>query len=181
MGFKTVKEQFRIKHAVHVTSRGICIGSPYVPDLIVIGFDGALVKRHEREGSNDELDRYMREFDADPAKLRAAVEATDTFAKSLPVFTWKGAEIIETKCEKYGWPNTTHEGRMMYENEFFKTQLEAVRAAKDDAACGVKWKRGAVEETEQKLADLKDELARCEADLAKLNADYPLVARVTEE
>jgi hypothetical protein len=173
MGFKTVKQRYRIGHSVCVTEKGICIGSPYIHDLIVIGLDGALKKRHEREGSNDDLDRYMREFDADPAALRAAVEATDTFTKSLPVYTWEGAEIIESKCEKYGWPNATHEGRMMHDNVFFKTRAEAIKAAKEDAACGVKWRRGAVEEAEQKLDEQKAELARCEADLAKLNAAHP--------
>lgn len=173
MGFKTVKEQFRIRHSVHVTEDGICIGSPYISDLIVVGLDGRLKKRHERDGSNDELDRYMREFDADPAKLQQAVAAQDTFTKSLPVYTWSGGEIVETKCEKYGWPNTTHEGRMMYENSFLKSKADAVKAAKKDAACGVKWRREAVEQAEKELAKQRAELARCEADLAKLNADYP--------
>lgn len=173
MGFKTVKERYRIGHSVHVTEEGICIGSPYIHNLIVIGLNGVLKKRHEREGSNDDLDRYMRDFDADPAALRAAVEATDTFSRSLTVYTWNGAEIIEAKCEKFGWPNTTHQGRMMHDNTFFKTRADAINAAKDDAKCGVKWRRGAVEEAEQKLADQKAELARCEADLAKLNAAHP--------
>lgn len=172
MGFKTVKERYRIKHAVHVTSDGICIGSPYVSDLIVIGMDGVLKKRHEREGSNDELDRYMREFDADPAALKEAVAAKDTFAKSLPVWTWNNGRIIEAKCEKYGWPNTTHEGRMMYENSYFQTVPEAVKAAKEDATFGVKWRREAIAKTEQELAEHKADLARCEGHLAQLNADY---------
>lgn len=173
MGFKTVKEHYRIGHSVHVTADGICIGSPYISDLIIIGLDGVLKKRHEHEGSNDDLDRYMAEFDADPEKLKQCVAAKDVFTKSLATHTWDGSEIIEAKCEEHGWPNVTHEGRMMYDNAFFKSKAKAIAAAKADAACGVKWRKEAVAEAEQKLAEHKAELARCEADLAKLNADHP--------
>lgn len=172
MGFKSVKDHYQILHAVHVTDAGICIGSPYISDLIVIGLDGVLKKRH-RSGTNAELDRYMAEFDADPEKLKELVARPDTFTDALPVYTWDGGEIIEAKCEEYGWPNVTHEGRMMYENTFFKSKADAVKHAKADAACGVKWRGEAVVEAEQKLAEQKAELARCEAELAKLNADYP--------
>lgn len=174
MGFKAIKEHYRIGHSVHVTSEGICIGSPYVSNLIVIGFDG-VVKKREDGRLNEDLARYMREFDADPAKLKELAARTDTFTTSLPVYTWEDGKIIEAKCETYGWPNTTHEGRIMYENRFSKSKDEAVKAAKEDAACSVKWRREAVERAEKELAEQKAELARCEAHVAQLNADYPSI------
>jgi hypothetical protein len=173
MGFKALKQFYRIGHSVHVTDEGICIGSPYVHNLIVIGLDGVLKKRHDREGSNDDLDRYMREFDEDPVRLKRIVAAPDAFDRSLPVFTWKGGEIVEAACEEYGWPNVTHQGRMMYENTFFKEKADAVRAAKEDAAAGVKWRLEAVARSERELADQRRELDLSEANLAKLNADFP--------
>ena len=30
MGWKNIKEHYRIGHTVHVTDKGICIGSPYI-------------------------------------------------------------------------------------------------------------------------------------------------------
>ena len=172
MGFKSVKEHYQIGHTVHVTSEGICIGSPYIPNLIIIGLDGTLKKREDGR-HNEDLARYMAEFDADPAKLKELIAQPDTFTKSLPVFTWEGGEIIEAKCEEYGWPKTTHEGQMMYENTFFKSKAQAVKAAKSDASVGVKWRRESIAEAEQKIADNMADLARCQANLAKLNADYP--------
>jgi len=45
MGWKNVKEHYRIGHSVQVTEQGVCIGSPYVHNLIVVGLDGRFVKR----------------------------------------------------------------------------------------------------------------------------------------
>ena len=42
MGWKNVKEHYRIGHSVHVTEKGICIGSSYIPDIIIIAPDGTI-------------------------------------------------------------------------------------------------------------------------------------------
>ena len=47
MGWKNIKEHYRIGHAVQVTDAGICIGSPYIHNIIIIGVDGTLKKRTE--------------------------------------------------------------------------------------------------------------------------------------
>jgi hypothetical protein len=57
MGWKSVKEHYQIKHIVQVTDKGICVGSPYIHDVIIIGLDGKVLKR-DREPSNDDLNRY---------------------------------------------------------------------------------------------------------------------------
>ena len=38
------------------------------------------------------------------------------FDAFIPVFTYEGPNIINRFCEKPGWPNATHEGYMMYDN-----------------------------------------------------------------
>lgn len=167
MGFISIKQHYRIGHTVHVTKAGICIGSPYIPDLIVIGHDGSIKKSYER-GSNEELDRYMQEFRADPEKLKQLAIAKDVFERELPVYTWIGAEIKECHCEEYGWPHTTNEGQLMYENTYFRTREDAVKAAKVDAACGIRWRKEAIEKAERELVELRVDLARLEADSAML-------------
>ena len=42
MGWKNVKEHYRIEHQVQVRAGRICIGSPYISEIIVIGADGML-------------------------------------------------------------------------------------------------------------------------------------------
>ena len=107
---------------MQVTPAGICIGSGYIHDIIVISADrGEIVKRYEpRRGwsSNENLVRYQAEMDADPLKLAELVAAEDVFERSIPVFTYEGGAIVEKQCEELGWPNVTHDGSMQFENTF---------------------------------------------------------------
>src|SRR5687768_3761792 len=100
MGWKNIKEHYRIGHSVCVTEQGICIGSPYIHDIIVIGLDGKLKKRYERDGSNEDLERYQQEIEADPALLKKLIDGPDRFTKDVTVYTFSDGEIIEKKCEQ---------------------------------------------------------------------------------
>ena len=172
MGYKLLKEHYRIGHAVCVTDKGICIGSPYIHDLIIVGLDGAIIKADDGR-VNEDLKRYMAEMKADPAKLREVVQATDTFEASIPVYTYDGGNIIEEKCEKPGWPNVTHAGHMMYENTYSTYKRKVVNWAKENATLGIKWQSERVEEIKRDLAKMEALVKESEADLANLEADYP--------
>ena len=172
MGWKTLKDHYRIGHYVQVTSNGICIGSPYIHDLIVIGMDGTIIKAFDVR-SNEDLKRYMQEFRDDPVKLLDTIQARDVFTASIPVYTYQGAEIVEKKCEQLGWPNVTHDGDMMYENSFSADKAQAVKWAKENAQSEIKWRI-------EKIADFKRGIVQLEADaekqrqiLVKLEKDYP--------
>jgi hypothetical protein len=172
MGWKRVRDHYRVQHAVQVTSEGICIGSSYIHNIIVIGADGKVKKRYE-SGTNEDLRRIQDEMDADPAILRKVVLTADTFDKSIPVYTYDGGEIIECKCEEMGWPNVTHGGSMMYENTFSQDKTQVVKWAKRNAELGVKMCKESVAAAEQRLLECRERLAKEESDLAKLQADYP--------
>lgn len=151
MGWKSVKEHYRIEHYVTVDrDKGICIGSPYVHDLIIIGLDGVIKKRPDRT-HNDELCRYLREFDADSELLKKLIAQEDKFEKSLPVWTYFGSRIVEKFCDEYGWPNVTHEGLMMYDNTFSRDRAMIVRAAYQNAKAGHDITRDRVEQTRKEL------------------------------
>ena len=171
MGFKKLKDHYRIGHYVCVTDAGICIGSPYIHDLIVVGLDGSIIKGEER--SNEDLKRYMAEFKADPEKLREIVQSPDVFEASIPVYTYDGGNIVEKKCEKAGWPNVTHDGGMMYENAYSTDKQKVVKWAKENAKCGIKWKQERLEEIHHELEKMELLLKQSQSDLVKLEADYP--------
>ena len=139
MGFKLLKEAYDIKHIVCVCNeekykgRVICIGSPYIHDIIVISMDGKVLKRNE-DGRwvNEELFRYQQEFDADPDKLKRIVETPDVFDadKNQTVYIYDSfGRIREETCQDFGWPNVTNKGELMYENTAFKTFREAYKCA----------------------------------------------------
>ena len=176
MSWKNIKTHYRIGHMVQINEKGICIGSPYIHDLIVIGLDGKIIKRDDGR-VNEDLARYMREFDADPAKLAEVVKAPDVFERSLPVWTYDGGEVIEKFCEQYDWPNVTHDGCMMYENTFFQDKAKAIKKAIANAEYGIKWESERLaelkEEYERKSGNIAKQLAESKANLEKLNRDYP--------
>lgn len=172
MGWKAVKDHYRIGHIVHVTEEGICIGSPYINNLIVIGLDGVLKKTDDGR-NNDDLRRYMQEMKADPEKLKELVLAEDKFNASIPVYTFEGATILEKQCETLGWPNVTHDGCLMYENTFSTNKKRVVLWAKENAQYSVSSAADSLERARVELAKRESYHASCVATIAQLEKDYP--------
>lgn len=169
MGWKNVKDHYRIGHHVTVTEQGICIGSAYIHDIIVIRPDGVLKKRYD-DRSNEDLIRYQSEIDSDPDMLQQLIQAHDTFTSSVVVYTYDGGDIIEKQCEVLGWPNVTHDGDMMYENAYSDDKELVLQWAKQNSASGIASVRERIKETEDRLCDLRDRLQNYEDNLAKLEA-----------
>lgn len=172
MGWKTLKEHYRIGHYVHVTSEGICIGSPYIHNLMIVGLDGVIKKPYDGTG-NEDLKRYQSEMEADPAKLREVVMAADTFKESIPVYTYEGPLIIEKRCEKPGWPNVTHDGAMMYENTFSTDRNKVIERARSTAKAEVRWASQMVDQCQKELSEARARLEKSNETLAMLEASYP--------
>jgi hypothetical protein len=174
MGWKNVKEHYRIEHIVSVyDGKGICIGSPYIHDIIVIGIDGVVTKRYDNLGSNKDLTRYQVEFDADPEQLKRLIQLPDSFDADLTVYTYDDGEILEKKCAILGWPNITHDGHIQYENTFSEDKSKVIAWAKRDLAIALKWNGEHIAEREVQLVKLQSQGDEYRAKQVKLNADFP--------
>lgn len=173
MGIKKIKKHYRIDHIVQRHARGILVGSAYVGDLLVFSDEGALVERSSIGTRDEDLNRYVSEIEDDPALFAALLAEEDVFDKSLKVYTWEGADVVECLCEEYGWPNVTHDGALMYENTYFRSRKKAAEKAKIDAAlCVRQWERD-LAQTEKRLTEVRGYLEESRANLAKLDGDYP--------
>ena len=171
MGWKNVKEHYRIDHIVQVTDEGICIGSGYLPNLIVINPNGKIVKADV--SGNEKLSRYFHDMDEDLERLKALIQTPDSFSESIPVYTYDGGEIIEKRCEAPGYPNVTHDGLLMYENTFSTDRARVVTWAKECAAIGIRVAKREIADQQKRLDYLQRELAVAQRDLSKLENDYP--------
>lgn len=158
MGWKNVKEHYRIGHIVSVTTEGICIGSPYIHNIIVVGRDG-LIKKEMASTSNDDLVRYAREFRANPERLRTLIEAPDVFGPLTTVYTWDGGNILAKQCEEIGYPNVTTDGQLMFNNAFSTDRSKVLAWAIRDARYGV-------QSAQENIADLQGKLATAQGRLA---------------
>lgn len=173
MGWKKVKEHYRIGHIVQVTDQGLCIGSPYIHNLIVLAPDGSILKDDGR--ANDDLKRYLKEFRTDPETLKRLLSEPDEFPVSQPVYTYEDGKVIEKYCEAYGWPNMTHDGQIQYDNTFSKDKHQVVAWAKRDLKTHLKWTKEAIEDARKKLADLEEEARDTIRRQINLDQEFPHV------
>jgi hypothetical protein len=129
MGWKRIKDHYRIEHMVHVDDGVICIGSGYIPKLVMIWPDGRIVTEFNVE-NRPPLREIVAAMKADPDTLRRLIAEPDVFERSVSVYTYddKG-NIIEALCEVPGWPNVTHDGRIQYENRFSADPAAVVEMA----------------------------------------------------
>jgi len=172
MGWKNVKEAYKIGHIVHVRDNCIMIGSAYVTDLIVINQEGEIVKG-DRGFKTEDLDRYITEMHAAPATLKRLVKAKDSFDKAIPVYTYKDAEIITEHCEELGFPNVTHEGNIQYNNTYSSDRAEVIEWMKRNAEASVELWQRRVEEDEKRLAASKESRDEAYKILAAAREKYP--------
>lgn len=172
MGWKSVKDHYRIQRLVQVRDGNIAIGSGFLPELIVITPDGRLLKRYDG-GPTEDLTHIQRAMDGDLATLRRLAAQPDTFAASLVVYTYDGAQIIECRCERLGWPNVTHDGQLMYENTFSSDRDYIVERAKANALAGLELSLRAYAEAERRLHEIHVEIERDRHDLKALGVEVP--------
>lgn len=151
MGHKAIKQHYDIKHIVAIYNEEkyggacICIGSGYVHGLIAINIETGKVFYSSlvTPGENSEIGQLAARIKADEKNgvLRALIDEPDTFARNLPVFTTENWAVKAELCEEYGWPNTTHTGRIMYENTYFRTRAEAYAYLLKETKAGVRYCR----------------------------------------
>lgn len=174
MGYKNIKEHYHIGHYVAVyEGEGICIGSAYVHNLLTILPDGEVKWGIMGPSKNDDLARYHSEMTADKTKLVELINAPDIFTKNIPVFTYDGGNIIEKQCEQPGWPNTTHDGDMMYQNTFSTDKKKVVEWAKRNARLAIESQKNRVQEIVADLEKMESYFEKSVTNLQKLEADYP--------
>lgn len=85
-------------------------------------------------------------------EIKEILEGNDIFENPIPVYYEKNGEIIETYCYELGWPNTTIEGILMYDNSHFKDPKKTAEKALNDAKISIEWIN---ESIEQKIIGLK--------------------------
>lgn len=170
MGWKAVKEYYKIKHIVQVTGQGICIGSPYVHNLIVIGLDGSILKRHDF-AFNEDLCRYQAEMDANPGTLKSLVQQEDEFGETISVYTYDNGEILEKRCEVPGHPNLTTDGLLMYNNTFSMDRSQVIQWAIADLEHAINRYARLITEKSRDLCELTDKLNNALNRLSNLKGD----------
>lgn len=127
------------RYTVNNNSNYIAVGSPLCHDLISVDKKTLKIKyaldtwKKGRESltdrTNDELlfiwDKLQELIDN--GEIHDIIEGEDEIENPLPIFTVYDGKLIESVTDKYGWPNTTIDGYIMYENTYFPTKEQAIK------------------------------------------------------
>lgn len=174
MGWKSLKEAFGIKHIVAVNEKGVCIGSPYVHNLVVIDPETGEM-RENPAFSNLVRETYPQLWKATPGEILRQLAKPDVFASSIPVYTYEDGVILEKMCEEPGWPNVTHDGCIMHENTYSTDKDKVVAWAKRDLAIKIESTQSDILQREQELERRRARMSEVLAKQAGLEENYPVV------
>lgn len=171
MGWKSVKEHYRIDHTVQMAGGKLCIGSSYVHNLISVTPSGE-VSTELFPTQNPELNRYYKEITSNKEKFVELLHIVDKFDVSLPIYTYSNGQVIKKFCEEYGWPNVTHDGEMIYENTFFKKKAQAAAYGKKDEESNLRFLSEHLVKQKNDLDKLMNDIAESKLRLDKLNTMF---------
>ena len=153
MGWKLFKQHYGIEANVEIEKGLVCIGTGYI-DLLKVSMDGQIEYAHQM-GTDHKIYLVQQAIKADPETAARLLKAEDTFERSIRVYTYEGAEILEKFCEEEGYPNVTHDGLMMYVREFSSDRNEIIQRALTVAKANAHGVCEAIGNVEKNLLELK--------------------------
>lgn len=153
MGWKAFKQHYGIEANVTIEKGMVCIGTGYI-DLLKVTMDGQIDYAYQM-GTDHKIYLVQEAIKADPETAARLLKAEDTFEQSIRVYTYDGAEILEKFCEAEGYPNVTHDGMMMYNNDFSTDREVIIQRAVTTAKANAHGVRESINNVEKQLLDLK--------------------------
>lgn len=102
--------------------------------------------------------------------IKDIIEKDDVITNKLPIYYVIDSDVIKTFTDKYGYPNVTISGYLMYNNEYFKRKKDAVKeAVKERLAC-IKYNKRVIENHKFGLEKESNELKENQFVLKKLKS-----------
>lgn len=106
-------------------------------------------------------------------EINDIINGNDELDNHLPVYTIEDGVLICTTTDAYGWPNTTVEGHLMYNNTYFKTVQGALKYGIRDEKAYIKLVKERIERLKKELFEAKDLLAQHRLNLKSLKGLLP--------
>lgn len=176
------------KYTIADYGKYISVGSPYVHDLIKvtkgdwkISYALDTYKKGRESITHEKLEVIwdkLVELIAS-GELQKIVEENDEIEVKIPVFKFEDEteSVIESYTDELGWPNTTFDGQMMHENEWFPTKEEAIAKTIRYLSSGMKYTEESVEDMKCRFLRAQARLDKDKALLENLKTMYPEIAK----
>jgi hypothetical protein len=167
-------------YIVHHVDGHVCVGSPMCHDLISLDKETLKLKyaldtfKTGRKSLSskglefiwDRLEELIK-----TGQINDIIQGDDTVENPLQVFCFQNGKISESLTDAYGWPNTTLDGQLMYENSWFKTRIEALTHAAEELKSEIKWCQKSIEEMRAELTKREQRLASFEEQSTQINSE----------
>lgn len=160
MGLKTIKQRYKTEGMIiHVVGEDVAFGTPLAPTVLLVSPRGEILQSAAslRMKCYDDIEERLRQ---DPNEFVRCLEAEEEYGDLQTVFSFKNGKIVEQQTDNIGWPNTTIDGELMYENSHFETRAACIENAKANLKAAV---RSGIE----RVRRLSDDLAREEKSLCQ--------------
>ncbi|MDR1230040.1 MAG: hypothetical protein LBK61_01425 [Spirochaetaceae bacterium] len=161
-------------YIIHDNGKCVCVGSSMCNDLISVDKQTLEIKYaldtfHEgRKSIRDEILRQiwdrLHEL-VENGGIQDIINGKDEIENPLPVFIADDGMIRESVTDKYGWPNTTADGELMYDNVCFPARKQAVKRGIEDMKAAGDIHLRTIRELSQRLSDC---IARYQKDIRSL-------------
>lgn len=105
-------------------------------------------------------------------QIQDIINGKDEIENPLPVFTVNDGKLVESITDKYGWPNTDHNGICMYNNTHFPTAKQAIQYGISEYKAGEEMALRRIKQIEENLTEIKEELEKYRnyvSELSKIN------------
>jgi hypothetical protein len=149
-------------YIIHDKGKFICVGSPMCDDLISMDKETLKIKHaldtfHEGRKSikSEVLQRIWDKLHelAETGEIQDIINGIDKIENPLPVFIADNGVVRESVTDKYGWPNTTIDGELMYNNSHFPTRKQAIQHGIEDMKAAREMHLRTIEDMSQRLSE----------------------------
>ena len=168
MGVRTIARHYGATDMlVHIHDGSVLFGTEMCPDFLVVSNSGKIEKITASIGRYQEICDYIKQA---PDKFVALLAEPEPVENPTTVYVYRNGKVEADFCKKPGFPNTTVDGELMYDNVFF---LNA-ESCRQNAIANL---QARIDSCAQRAARLREELAlneeraqHAQSELAQLNA-----------
>ena len=90
--------------------------------------------------------------------LLDVINGVDEIENPIAIWTINNGELVQTYTDKMEWPNTTYDGKTIYENTYFDSKEKAIEYAIREYSAGVSIMERSVNRISKDLKEANDSL-----------------------
>lgn len=121
-------------------------------------------KTLEKRGNENLLKIWDRLHElVQSGEILEVINGVDEIENPIIIWTINEGELVETHTDKIGWPNTTYDGKTMYEDTYFTSKEEAIKYGIKEYRAGARIMRDSVERKSKELIDAHELLNQYES------------------